>query len=197
MDTSLQFLTTLLPLSVVEQINLTDITESGLAIGESGTDDDAHFSIFYNTYNLHSIVHNSVENLSGETNHTDVYQLINDNEAVIDIVKFLFQGVGITIFALLGIIGNIFSIIVLSNKRMRTSISCLLIGLAICDMIILFNSLFLFGLPTLLAYAKSEKDEINSAESFIKYGHLVPYLFGLSLTSKLIEYRKCFPFAKQ
>lgn len=77
-------------------------------------------------------------------------ELMVDNDGAYAIVQFQYYVWGITgnIIAALGLVGNILSIIVLTNRRMMSSTSCYLIALAVFDSIVLI-SLFLFmALPT-------------------------------------------------
>jgi hypothetical protein len=54
--------------------------------------------------------------------------------------------------AVIGIFGNIITILVLSRPRMRSSINHLLIGLASSDLIVLITAMLLFGIVTIYPY---------------------------------------------
>lgn len=65
---------------------------------------------------------------------------------------FWLNGVGITVIGMLGIFGNIASIRVLSDKRMRSSVNFILIALAGSDLVLILTSILLFALPTIFPY---------------------------------------------
>lgn len=63
---------------------------------------------------------------------------------------FIVEGVLLTVISIIGIFGNIFSVMGLAkNKKSTRSFTKLLIALAICDLIYLVISLIIFGFPTL------------------------------------------------
>ncbi|XP_055607472.1 FMRFamide receptor-like [Uranotaenia lowii] len=68
------------------------------------------------------------------------------------VFEFWIGGVVMNIIALLGILGNILSMVILSRPQMRSSINYLLIGLARCDTIVILTSMLLFGLPAIYPY---------------------------------------------
>lgn len=74
----------------------------------------------------------------------------NDPDAIF--FQFLTNGVLINVIGILGIFGNIISMIILSRPQMRSSINYLLIGLARCDTILILTSMFLFGIPAIYPY---------------------------------------------
>lgn len=82
---------------------------------------------------------------------------------------------------LLGIFGNILSAIVLSRPQMKSSVTCLLLGLAFCDTLLISVSILVFSMPFL-------NDFVHS--SFLwKYENIyfrlwVPYLYPVSITGK-------------
>ena len=65
---------------------------------------------------------------------------------------FWINGVILNTTGLLGIIGNIISLIILSKPHMRSSINHLLINLARCDIILIVTSILHFGLPMVYPY---------------------------------------------
>ena len=65
---------------------------------------------------------------------------------------FAIPGILLTTVGLLGLIGNTLSIVVLSRPQMRQSINCILIGLAIFDIIVIVTSILIFGLPHIHDY---------------------------------------------
>lgn len=154
-------------------------TVENTAFGFRSTD-ESQFSIFYNAYNLHT--YDSLN--STGTDIPDILDGLGPGSA--DLLKFIFLGIGISAAAILGIIGNTLSIVVLSSSRMRSSISCFLIGLAVFDTILLINGLFAFGIPTILSYFKAEHI-LGDVSPFLRFGHLVPIIFGLSVTCKSLS----------
>ncbi|KAH8345759.1 hypothetical protein KR067_003399 [Drosophila pandora] len=67
-------------------------------------------------------------------------------------IEFWVCGVLINIVGLLGILGNIISMIILSRPQMRSSINYLLTGLARCDTVLILTSILLFGIPSIYPY---------------------------------------------
>lgn len=65
---------------------------------------------------------------------------------------FWLNGVGIISIGLIGILGNIASIKVLSHKQMRSSVNFILIALAFCDLLLIVTSIMLFALTTVYPY---------------------------------------------
>lgn len=80
-----------------------------------------------------------------------------DGEADVN-YGFWLNGVGITVIGLMGIFGNIASIRVLSDRRMRSSVNFILIALAGSDLILIITSILLFGLTTIFPYNGEAKD---------------------------------------
>ncbi|XP_055389545.1 FMRFamide receptor [Condylostylus longicornis] len=66
--------------------------------------------------------------------------------------EFWICGVILNFVGLLGILGNILSMIILSRPQMRSSINYLLIGLARCDTVLIITSILLFGIPSIYPY---------------------------------------------
>lgn len=69
-----------------------------------------------------------------------------------DLFGFLMYGVLLNIIGLLGIVGNIISITVLSRPKMRSSINCCLIGLSVFDMIVALTAILMWGIPEICRY---------------------------------------------
>lgn len=63
--------------------------------------------------------------------------------------EFIAYGVLLNVIGVLGILGNIISMIILSRPQMKSSINYLLIGLARCDTVLIITSIILFGLPVI------------------------------------------------
>ncbi len=65
------------------------------------------------------------------------------------IFDFLLPGALLTTIGVLGLVGNMISIIVLSRPQMRSSINVILIGLASFDSVLIATSIFMFGVPSI------------------------------------------------
>ncbi|CAL8143753.1 unnamed protein product [Orchesella dallaii] len=130
--------------------------------------DEASYSIFFTTYNPNSPAYSN--------NLTDLGISIN-------LLKFCLEGVGITTVSVLGVIGNILTIIVLSSSRMKSSSSCFLLCLAICDIIMLVGASLLIGIPSLLAYNPGEgRAFVWNIMRILQYGYFIPGLFAFTVT---------------
>lgn len=82
---------------------------------------------------------------------TEQYGFVNILEkSTSDTITFVLIGLLLPIVAFLGIIGNILSIIVLSQKKMHASLTLLLIGLSLCDLFVCALQMTIKGLPFLL-----------------------------------------------
>ncbi|CRK97175.1 CLUMA_CG010576, isoform A [Clunio marinus] len=91
-----------------------------------------------------SYVNQTAENLTlSECGEAD-----SDNE----LFEFWSNGILLNVVGVLGIFGNILSMIILSRPQMRSSINYLLIGLARCDTILILTSMLLFGVPAIYPY---------------------------------------------
>jgi len=82
-------------------------------------------------------------------NRTDLEYAVDESEVLF---QFITNGVLLNIVGLLGIVGNIISMIILSRPQMKSSINYLLIGLARCDTVLIITSMLLFGLPAINSY---------------------------------------------
>lgn len=83
------------------------------------------------------------------------------------IVEFWVCGICLNIVGILGIIGNIISMIILSRPQMRSSINYLLIGLACCDSVLIITSMLLFGIPSIYPY---------TGHFFLYYNYIYPFI---------------------
>jgi hypothetical protein len=92
---------------------------------------------------------------------------------------FIVNGLGITVVAILGVIGNILSAVVLSRPQMRSSVTCLLIGLTFCDSLLVFLSILIFGLPAISDFTGTLKTYRH-----VFYPLWVPYFYPISITGK-------------
>ena len=62
------------------------------------------------------------------------------------------DGFLLSFLCVFGLIGNLLSVVVLLHKEMRSSTSCLLIGLAVSDSVFLAVELYQVGIPNVKEY---------------------------------------------
>lgn len=139
---------------------------------------ESQFSAYYMSYNFYLLDYENYANCSGNCSAEGHYFSVKDSD---NMVKWLFLGVGISVISGLGVLGNIFSIIVLLHSRMRSSISCFLIGLALCDMLILLTTLATLGIPAFLSFEPWSPGEL---QIYLKVGCFLPWIFGASCTGQ-------------
>jgi hypothetical protein len=82
--------------------------------------------------------------------------------------EFVVPGVLLNTIGLLGLVGNIIAVVVLSRPQMKSSINVILIGLASADSILIVTSILMFGLPAVNGYN-------NSLFSYYRF-HVFPYI---------------------
>ncbi|KAM3955038.1 FMRFamide receptor [Aphomia sociella] len=68
------------------------------------------------------------------------------------LVRFVVHGVLLNAIGAGGLLGNGLSALVLSRPQMRSSVNCLLMGLAACDTVLIVTSVLLFGLTAIYPY---------------------------------------------
>ncbi|XP_052751320.1 FMRFamide receptor-like [Galleria mellonella] len=68
------------------------------------------------------------------------------------LVRFVVHGVLLNAIGAGGLLGNGLSALVLSRPQMRSSVNCLLVGLAACDTVLILTSILLFGLTAIYPY---------------------------------------------
>ncbi|XP_052737106.1 FMRFamide receptor [Bicyclus anynana] len=66
--------------------------------------------------------------------------------------RFVVHGVLLNGIGAAGLLGNALAVLVLSRPQMRSSINCLLVGLAACDTALILTSVLLFGLSAVYPY---------------------------------------------
>jgi hypothetical protein len=81
-----------------------------------------------------------------------LYEESNDEDKRKILYEFVTNGVLLNVIGILGIFGNIISMIILSRPQMKSSINYLLIGLARCDTVLIITSVLLFGIPAIFKY---------------------------------------------
>lgn len=90
--------------------------------------------------------------------------------------RFVTCGLCINLVGILGILGNIISMIILSRPQMRSSINYLLMGLARIDTLLIITSVLLFGFPAIYPYSG-----IMFNYYYVVYAHITPVVFPLAM----------------
>lgn len=94
----------------------------------------------------------------------------------VQLFRFITNGLLLNIIGVLGILGNIISMIILSRPQMRSSINYLLIGLARIDTVLILTSILLFGLPGIYPYSG-----LMFTYYFVVYPHITTFVFPLAM----------------
>lgn len=95
-----------------------------------------------------------------------------------DYTQFLLEGVGISLMTIIGIIGNVLSIVILTRGSMQSkSINRLLLCLAITDTIYISGVLFVIAIPNIYAFY-----QIDFTQSLIMM--TVPYVYPIGMTAQ-------------
>lgn len=103
---------------------------------------------------LYSTMGPIVSSLMNNSNATDEDEsCLREDPPHIQFYRFITNGILLNLTGLLGILGNIISMIILSRPQMRSSINYLLIGLARIDTVLIITSILLFGLPGIYPYS--------------------------------------------
>lgn len=76
----------------------------------------------------------------------------NDVPPADKLFRFVVHGVLLNGIGAGGLLGNALAVVVLSRPQMRSSINCLLVGLAACDTVLILTSVLLFGLTGVYPY---------------------------------------------
>lgn len=107
-------------------------------------DDNANSTVNYINQTTTEYFNVSYENLDNYTENP-----CPDLGSEIKLFEFWSNGILLNLVGVLGILGNILSMIILSRPQMRSSINCLLIGLARCDTVLILTSILLFGVSAI------------------------------------------------
>lgn len=101
-----------------------------------------------------SIFNESSLNIWNMTRNETQFRCKDDGERTEFEIRFGFfmNGIVLNLVGIVGILGNIVSMIILSRPHMRSSINYLLIGLARSDTILIVTSMLLFGLRSVYPY---------------------------------------------
>ncbi|KAL1131579.1 hypothetical protein AAG570_011193 [Ranatra chinensis] len=98
--------------------------------------------------------------------------------------EFIANGVLLNLVGILGILGNVISMIILSRPQMRSSINYLLTGLARSDTVLILTSVFLFGLPPVYKYTRTP---LLFGYYFRVYPLLSPVVYPLALIAQTVS----------
>ncbi|CAH2004004.1 unnamed protein product [Acanthoscelides obtectus] len=112
-------------------------------------------------------------------NDSDFQSCIAQDEEPLNFCRFVVCGLFINLVGLLGLIGNIISMIILSRPQMRSSINYLLIGLARIDTVLIVTSILLFGLPSVYPYSG-----LFFTYYYIVFPHIAPLAYPLAMVSQ-------------
>lgn len=139
---------------------------------------DIEYNIPHEVIGMYNITTNITLNESSPDNYTGYYY--NDDVTQQELIDFQYyvQGVCGNTIAILGLIGNILSIVVLSQPRMKSATSCYLIALSVYDCFVLLALMLFFALP--IVYIKT-----GLLEWYFKlYPYLHPFAYPLALTAQ-------------
>ncbi|CAG4928090.1 unnamed protein product [Colias eurytheme] len=120
---------------------------------------------------------NTATRCAGDMNGTAPLECYTDLEVsdADKLFRFIVHGVLLNAIGAGGLLGNALSVLVLSRPQMRSSINCLLIGLAACDTVLIFTSILLFGLTAIYPY--------TGAMRYYYYHvcpHITPYAYPIA-----------------
>lgn len=118
-------------------------------------------------------------NLSRIASSEPANPCINQDPESVNFYRFITNGLLINVIGLLGLLGNVISMIILSRPQMRSSINYLLIGLARIDTVLIITSILLFGLPGIYPYS-----ECLFTYYYIVYPHITPFVFPLAMVTQ-------------
>jgi len=99
--------------------------------------------------------------------------------------EFWVPGVLLPTIGLLGLLGNAISIFILSRPQMRSSINCLLIGLASFDIVLILTSILMFGLPSIYTHSLvMGESRLLSLYFHRVFPYITPVVFPVGLISQ-------------
>lgn len=94
-------------------------------------------------------------------------------------LDFWLSGILLNVIGVVGILGNVLSMVILSRPQMRSSINYLLIGLARCDTVLIVTSMLLFGFRSIYPYTG-----YMFVYNYYIYPQIAPYVFPLATASQ-------------
>eukprot|EP00095_Tigriopus_kingsejongensis_P002753 snap_masked-scaffold138_size318692-processed-gene-2.1 protein:Tk02753 transcript:snap_masked-scaffold138_size318692-processed-gene-2.1-mRNA-1 annotation:"hypothetical protein CAPTEDRAFT_228436" len=117
----------------------------------------------------------AVSNITIENNKVGV-----DLEIPLITFEFVVHGLLILSIGLFGIIGNIVCLVVLCQRKMRNTINCLLIGLAIADISLITTAWLMFSLPAFQIYF--ERRLFTKVTDI--YQHSTPFVYPVGMIAQ-------------
>lgn len=124
-------------------------------------------------------------NFSLDDNETAYISTDNENDDKSEILfEFITNGVLLNLVGILGIMGNIISMVILSRPQMRSSINYLLTGLARSDTVLIITSILIFGLPALFKYTNSQ---LLFSYYYRVYPFLAPVVYPLAVIAQTVS----------
>lgn len=118
------------------------------------------------------ITHETVEIIFTTYNDTSI---LNCSKSYGNKLDFWISGIALNTIGFIGIIGNILSMIILSQSQMHSSITYLLIGLARCDTIFIITSMLMYGFTEIHRYTKYFFNYF-----YFGYPQIAPYIYPLA-----------------
>lgn len=130
---------------------------------------------------------NRTELFTTTTEYTSELQNVNNSECkeefepneCLNFLEFWLCGVVLNIVGVIGILGNVLSMVILSRPQMRSSINYLLIGLARCDTVLIITSILLFGFRSIYPYTG-----YFFVYNYYIYPHIAPFVFPLAMIAQ-------------
>lgn len=101
---------------------------------------------------------------------------VTDNQQLqLELLNYWINGVVTNMVVILGLIGNILTIVILSQRAMRSSTNYYLSALAVWDSIVLVSTVFLIGLPG-----------VSNMNDYMRYvfAYVVSYFYPLALIAQ-------------
>lgn len=131
---------------------------------------------------MEAMCKNCTMNENSDTYSDEPDNILEDQDAVL--FEFITNGILLNFVGVMGIVGNIISMIILSRPQMKSSINYLLIGLARCDTVLIITSMFLFGLPAIYQYTKTK---LLFTYQYIIYPFLAPVVFPVAIIAQTVS----------
>ena len=95
--------------------------------------------------------------------------------------ELIIPGLMLSILGILGLIGNLISVFILSRPQMKGSTNCILIGLASSDSILILTSILMFGLPALANHWRTGMFYYYTTEVF---PYITPLIYPVGLIAQ-------------
>ena len=123
-----------------------------------------------------AMVANLTMTMAAFNNSTDMMDSMLEEQAYqLQQLNYWINGVITNIVVILGLIGNILTIVILSQRAMRSSTNYYLSALAVCDSIVLISTAFLIGLPGI--------PNMSGYMSYV-FAYVVSYFYPLALIAQ-------------